>query len=106
VARLRGGERVCDRGYSAGELLVGLAAAQLAGEDHLIGLDRHRAEAVSQELIDLDTSSGPPTSSRIPTIDIAVTVGIDNPHSGIIMDEHCGGDRKQYSNNEGRQGYD
>lgn len=66
MGRLRGGERVCDRGYSVGELLVGLAAAQLTGEDHLIGLDRHRAEAVGQELIDLDTFSGPPTSSRIP----------------------------------------
>jgi hypothetical protein len=39
-----------DRGYSAGQLLVGLAAAQLAGEDHLIGLDRHRVEAAGQEL--------------------------------------------------------
>jgi hypothetical protein len=27
-------------GHSAGQLLVGLAAAQLAGQDHLVGLDR------------------------------------------------------------------
>jgi hypothetical protein len=33
------------RGHSAGQLLVGLAAAQLAGEDFLVGLDRHRADA-------------------------------------------------------------
>lgn len=39
-----------DRGYSAGQSLVGLAAAQLAGENHLIGLDRHRVEAAGQEL--------------------------------------------------------
>ncbi|MGI8448180.1 MAG: hypothetical protein ACR2MP_13565 [Streptosporangiaceae bacterium] len=32
------------RGYSAGELLAGIAAAQLAGEDFLTGLDRHRAD--------------------------------------------------------------
>ncbi|HZA18496.1 MAG TPA: IS1380 family transposase [Pseudonocardiaceae bacterium] len=38
------------RGHSAGQLLVGLAAAQLAGEDHLVGLDRHRADAAGQVL--------------------------------------------------------
>jgi hypothetical protein len=36
------------RGYSVGQLLVGLAAVQLAGEDHLVGLDRHRADAAGQ----------------------------------------------------------
>ncbi len=29
-----------DRGHTGGELLVGMAAAQLAGEDFLVGLDR------------------------------------------------------------------
>jgi hypothetical protein len=38
------------RGHSAGQLLVGLAAVQLAGEDHLVGLDRHRADAAGQAL--------------------------------------------------------
>jgi hypothetical protein len=37
-----------DRGFSAGELLVGLAAVQVAGEDFLVGLDRQRADAVGQ----------------------------------------------------------
>ena len=32
-----------DRGFGAGELLCGIAAAQLAGEDFLTGLDRQRA---------------------------------------------------------------
>jgi hypothetical protein len=36
------------RGSGAGELLVGLAAAQLAGEDFLTGLDRQRADAAGQ----------------------------------------------------------
>jgi hypothetical protein len=36
------------RGYSAGQLLVGLAAVQLVGEDPLVGLDRHRADAAGQ----------------------------------------------------------
>jgi hypothetical protein len=39
-----------DRGYGAGELLAGLAAAQLAGEDFLVGLDRQRADAAGQQL--------------------------------------------------------
>jgi len=39
-----------DRGFSAGELLTGIAAAQLAGEDFLVGLDRQRADAAGQRL--------------------------------------------------------
>ena len=38
------------RGHSVGQLLVGLAAAQLAGQDYLVGLDRHRADAAGQAL--------------------------------------------------------
>jgi hypothetical protein len=38
------------RGHSAGGLLVGLAAAQLAGQDHLVGLDRHCADMAGQAL--------------------------------------------------------
>jgi hypothetical protein len=38
------------RGYSAGQLLVGIAAAQLAGEDFLVGLDRQRADTAGQAL--------------------------------------------------------
>jgi hypothetical protein len=39
-----------DRGFGAGDLLTGLAAAQLAGEDFLTGLDRQRADAAGQQL--------------------------------------------------------
>jgi hypothetical protein len=39
-----------NRGYGAGELLTGIAAAQLAGEDFLVGLDRQRADAAGQQL--------------------------------------------------------
>jgi hypothetical protein len=38
------------RGHSAGGLLVGIAAAQLAGEDFWVGLDRQRADAAGQQL--------------------------------------------------------
>ena len=39
-----------DRGFSGGQLLVGIAAAQLAGEDFLVGLDRQRADQAGQVL--------------------------------------------------------
>lgn len=39
-----------DRGHTGGQLLVGLAAAQLAGEDFLVGLDRQRADVAGQAL--------------------------------------------------------
>ena len=39
-----------DRGLSGGQLLVGLACAQLAGEDFLVGLDRQRADVAAQAL--------------------------------------------------------
>lgn len=39
-----------DRGYGAGELVVGLAAAQMAGEDFLCGLDRLRDDVAGQAI--------------------------------------------------------
>jgi hypothetical protein len=39
------------RGHAAGALLVGLAAAQLAGQDHLVGLDRVCADVAGQALV-------------------------------------------------------
>jgi hypothetical protein len=39
-----------DRGFGAGQLLTGIAAAQLAGEDFLVGLDRQRADPAGQQL--------------------------------------------------------
>src|SRR5579875_669390 len=40
--------KVRDRGFGAGELLAGIAAAQLAGEDFLVGLDRQREDMAGQ----------------------------------------------------------
>ena len=40
-----------NRGHTAGELLVGMAAAQLAGEEFLVGLDRHRADVAGQQIV-------------------------------------------------------
>jgi hypothetical protein len=39
-----------DRGFTGGQVLVGMAAAQLAGEDFLVGLDRQRADTAGQLL--------------------------------------------------------
>jgi Transposase DDE domain group 1 len=39
-----------DRGYGAGQLLTGIAAAQLAGEDFLAGLDRQRTDVAGQQV--------------------------------------------------------
>jgi hypothetical protein len=39
-----------ERGFGAGELLTGIAAAQRAGEDFLTGLDRQRADAAGQQI--------------------------------------------------------
>jgi hypothetical protein len=46
-----GSIKVRARGHSAGALLVGLAAAQLAGQDHLVGLDRLGADVAGQALV-------------------------------------------------------
>jgi hypothetical protein len=40
--------KVRARGYTVGQLLVGVAAAQLAGEDFWVGLDRRRADVAGQ----------------------------------------------------------
>jgi hypothetical protein len=39
------------RGHTGGQVLVGMAAAQLAGEDFLVGLDRQRADVAGQQLV-------------------------------------------------------
>jgi hypothetical protein len=40
-----------DRGISGAEVLVSLASCQLTGGDHLVSLDRLRADTAGQELI-------------------------------------------------------
>jgi hypothetical protein len=42
--------KVRDRGLSGGQLLVSMASCQLAGGDHLVSLDRRRADTAGQEL--------------------------------------------------------
>jgi len=40
-----------NRGLGAGDLLAAIAAAQQAGEDFLVGLDRQRADAAGQQVM-------------------------------------------------------
>ena len=44
------------RGLTGGEFLVGLACAQLAGEDYLVGLDRRRADVAGGVLAPVPTA--------------------------------------------------
>jgi hypothetical protein len=39
-----------DRGFTGAQLLVGVACAQLAGQEFLVGLDRYRADVAGQQL--------------------------------------------------------
>ena len=39
-----------NRGHTAGEFLVGVASAQMAGEDYLVGLDRRRGDVAGSSL--------------------------------------------------------
>ncbi len=44
-----------DRGLSAGQALTAIASCQLTGGDHLVSLDRRRADRAGQELEPLPT---------------------------------------------------
>src|ERR1017187_5299128 len=58
-----------DRGFGPGELLTGIASAQLAGEDFLAGLDRQRADAAGQQLTPvpgLSSTTAAGVARRIP----------------------------------------
>jgi hypothetical protein len=57
-----------DRGFGVGELLVGLASAQLAGEDFLVGLDRQRADVVGQEISPVAGLSSTPVAGLGETV--------------------------------------
>ena len=74
-----------DRGMSGGELLVSLASCQMAGGDHLVSLDRLRADTAGQELV----SSPTPAS----TIAAGVAGGFNPGHlagieAGIAVLHH------------------
>lgn len=76
------------RGHTGGQLLVGLAAAQLAGEDFLVGLDRQRADRAGQALApvpDLPATTAAGLARRFtPTQWAAVETGLGDVHATAL----------------------
>ncbi len=76
------------RGHTAGGLLVGMAAAQLAGEDFLVGLDRHRADAAGQQLTpvpDLASTTAAGLARRLSATQwAAVETGLGDVHAAAL----------------------
>jgi hypothetical protein len=73
-----------DCGFGARELLTGIAAVQLAGEDFLVALDRRRAGMVK-------TASSDPISNRHRAVIIdldAADVEATGPRSGAVAYNH------------------
>ncbi|HEX5116168.1 MAG TPA: IS1380 family transposase [Pseudonocardiaceae bacterium] len=64
-----------DRGITGAELLVSLASAQMTGGDHLVSLDRLRADTAGQELV------------RVPTPAWTTAAGV----AGRFTPEHLAG---------------
>ena len=76
------------RGCSGGQLLVGMAAAQLAGEDFLVGLDRQRADAAGQLLApvpDLAATTASGLARRFTSVQWAtVETGLGDVHAAAV----------------------
>ncbi len=76
------------RGFSGGQLLVGMAVAQLAGEEFLVGLDRQRADVVGQLLAPvagLGSTTAAGLARRLsPGQWAAVETGIGDVHTAML----------------------
>jgi hypothetical protein len=76
------------RGFTGGQLLVGLAAAQLAGEDFLVGLDRRRADLAGQVLapvVGLSSTTAAGLARRFSDAQWqAVETGIGDIHAAML----------------------
>jgi hypothetical protein len=77
-----------DRGLSGGQLLVGIAAAQLAGEDFLVGLDRQRADVAGQQLAPVaglaSTTAAGLARKFTQTQWVAVETGLGEVHAAAL----------------------
>lgn len=65
------------RGLSGGEFLIGLACAQLAGEDYLIGLDRRRADAAGAVLAPVATAPSTTSATLAKRFDTSKWRGVE-----------------------------
>jgi hypothetical protein len=77
-----------DRGFTGGQVLVGMAAAQLAGEDFLVGLDRQRDDLAGQQLAPvpgLSSTTAAGLARRFSTGQWhAVETGIGDIHAAML----------------------
>jgi hypothetical protein len=77
-----------DRGHSGGQLLAGLAAAHLAGEDFLVGLDRQRGDVAGQVLAPVPGLSSTTAAGLARRFTEgqwrAVETGIGDVHSAVL----------------------
>ncbi len=77
-----------DRGHWGGQLLVGLAAAQLVGEDFLVGLDRQRGDVAGQVLAPVPGLSSTTAAGRARRLSDgqwrAVETGIGDVHTAML----------------------
>ena len=65
------------RGLSGGEFLVGLACAQLAGEDYLVGLDRRRADIAGATLAPVSTAPSTTAATLAKRFDTSKWKGVE-----------------------------
>lgn len=76
------------RGFTGGQLLVGVAAAQLAGEDFLVGLDRRCADLAGQVLapvVGLSSTTAAGLARRLTDAQWrAVETGIGDIHTAML----------------------
>jgi len=76
------------RGHTGAQLLVGLAAAQLVGEDFLVGLDRQRADQAGQALApvpDLAATTAAGLARRLSDTQwAAVETGLGDVHAAAL----------------------
>jgi hypothetical protein len=76
------------RGHTGAQLLVGLAAAQLVGEDFLVGLDRQRADQAGQALApvpDLAATTAAGLARRLSDTQLAaVETGLGDVHTAAL----------------------
>jgi hypothetical protein len=77
-----------DRGFTGGQVLVGIAAAQLAGEDFLVGLDRQRADSAGQQLVPVPGLSSTTAAGLARRLSdgqwYAVETGIGDIHTAVL----------------------
>jgi len=77
-----------DRGFTGGQLLVGMAATQLAGEDFLVGLDRQRADVAGQLLAPVSGLSSTTAAGLARRLSegqwLGVETGIGDIHTAML----------------------